>query len=207
MGYFKSLFGPCQEEVWSALRAQIGGEIVPGSFWKGQKLQAQAHDWTVTLDEYTVMMMAGKVHTAIPYTRMRAPFPNPGGFRFTIHRASVFSALGKILGMQDIEVGYPEFDSDFVIKSNDEDKVKTLCRSDRLRALVTEQPKFQLTIEDDDGWFGARYPADVDVLVFNVAGSIRDVERLKGLYNVFGETLHRLSEMGVAGRGSGGVKI
>jgi hypothetical protein len=207
MGYFKSLFGPCQEEVWSALRAQIGGEIVPGSFWKGQKLQAQAHDWPVTLDEYTVMVMAGKVHTAIPYTRMRAPFPNPGGFRFTIHRASVFSALGKILGMQDIEVGYPEFDSDFVIKSNDEDKVKTLCRSDRLRALVTEQPKFQLTIEDDDGWFGARYPADVDVLVFNVAGSIRDVERLKGLYNVFGETLHRLSEMGVAGRGSGGVKI
>jgi hypothetical protein len=91
--------------------------------------------------------------------------------------------------------------------SNDEEKVKTLCRSDRLRGLVTAQPSFQLTIEDDDGWFGARYPADVDVLMFNVAESIRDVERLKGLYDVFGETLHRLSEMGVAGRGSGGVKI
>lgn len=197
MGYFKSLFGPCQDEVWSALRAQIGA----------QKLQAQAGDWPVTLDEYMVMTMAGKVHHAIPYTRLRAPFPNSGGFRFTIHRASIFSSLGKLLGMQDIEVGYPEFDNDFVIKSNDEEKVKTLCRSDRLRDLVTAQPSFQLTIEDDDGWFGARYPADIDVLVFNVAESIRDVERLKGLYDVFGETLHRLSEMGVAGRGSGGVKI
>jgi hypothetical protein len=207
MGYFKSLFGPSRDEIWTALREQVGGEVVARTFWRGEKLQVQAGDWTVTLDEYTVTSMAGKVPISIPFTRMRAPFPNPRGFRFSIYRASVFSYLGTLLGMQDIEVGYPEFDNDFVIKSNNEQLVKSLCRNERLRALVTAQPKFQLSIQDDEGWFGTKYPADVDVLVFNVAEHIRDVKRLKALYDVFAEALDRLSEIGVAGRGTGGVTV
>ncbi len=51
------------------------------------------------------------------------------------------------------------------------------------------------------------YPAATDVLVFNVADRIREVERLKGLYDVFAETLHELSQMGVAGSGTGGVSL
>ncbi|MNC97753.1 hypothetical protein D3C83_155180 [compost metagenome] len=58
-----------------------------------------------------------------------------------------------------------------------------------------------------EGWFQTKYPPAVDVLVFNVAEGIRDVDRLKGLYDVFAQTLHQLSEMGIAGKGTGGVKI
>jgi hypothetical protein len=201
------LFGPSQEEIWTSLRAQIDAELVEGGLWRGDRLRMQAGDWTVTLDEYVQMIMAGKTHTYIPHTRMRAPFPNPTGFRFSIHRASVFSALGALMGMQDIKVGYPEFDDDFVIKSNDESTVRSLCDSQRLRTLVMAQPKFQLCIQDDDGWFGTKYPPDVDVLVFDVVARIRDVERLKGVYDVFAETLGKLSTMGVAGGGTGGVTI
>jgi hypothetical protein len=138
---------------------------------------------------------------------MRAPFPNPSGFRFSIHRASIFSDLGKFLGMQDIQVGHPEFDEDFVIKGNNEPAVRSLYSNARLRDLVTAQPKIRLVIEDDDGWFGTKYPPGVDVLVFDIADKIREVERLKGLYDVFAETLDQLSEMGIAGRGTGGVSI
>jgi hypothetical protein len=204
---FRSLFGPSQEEIWASLRAQIDAELVDGGFWRGDRLRMQAGDWTVTLDEYTQMVPAGKVHVHVPHTRMRAPFPNPTGFRFSIHRASVFSYLGKLMGMQDIDVGYPEFDEDFVIKSNDESTVRSLCDSVRLRELVTAQPKFQLCVQDDEGWFGTKYPPDIDVLVFDVAERIRDTDRLKGIYDVFAETLAKLSRMGVAGEGTGGVTI
>ena len=64
-----------------------------------------------------------------------------------------------------------------------------------------------MSIQDDDGWFGTQYPEAVDVLVFDVAEHIRDVERLKGIYDVFAEALSRLSEMGIAGRGTGGVTL
>jgi hypothetical protein len=207
MGYFRSLFGPSRDEIWTRLRAQIGGEVVPGTLWRGEHLQVKVTDWTVTLDEYTHMVMAGKTPIYIPHTRMRAPFPNPSGFRFSFHRASVFSQLGTLFGMQDIEVGYPEFDKDFVIKANDEASVRSLLASERLRNLVMSQSKFRLSVKDDEGWFGTKYPSGVDVLVFDVADRIRDVERLKGLYDVFAETLGNLSRMGCAGSGTGGVTV
>lgn len=207
MSFFKSLTGPRRDEIWNALQAQIGGEVVPRTFWQGQKLRADVGEWTVTLDEYTVTASAGKVAVPITCTRMRAPFPNPRGFRFSIHRASVFSSLASLLGMQDIQVRDAAFDKDFVIKGNNEDAVRTLFSSQRLRTLVSAQPKFHLGIEDDDGWFGTKYPAGVDVLTFNVPEGIRKVERLKGLYDVFAETLDRLSQMGIAGRGTGGVTV
>lgn len=207
MGLFRSLFGPSQEEIWTSLRGQIAAEHVDGGLWRGDRLRMQAGDWTVTLDEYTQMVPAGKVHVHVPHTRMRAPFPNPTGFRFSIHRASVFSALGTLLGMQDIDVGYPEFDKEFVIKSNDESTVRSLFDSEQLRALIAAQPKFQLCIQNDEGWFGTKYPPDVDVLIFDVAAKIRDVDRLRGIYDVFAETLGKLSRMGVAGPGTGSVRI
>ncbi|MEO8314878.1 MAG: DUF3137 domain-containing protein [Pseudomonadota bacterium] len=207
MGLFRSLFGPGQEEIWTSLRAQIDAELVDGGMWRGDRLRMQAGDWTVTLDEYTQMVHTGKTSIPIAHTRMRAPFPNPTEFRFSIYRASVFSYLGTLMGMQDIEAGYPEFDKDFVIKSNRESDVRSLCGSAKLRALVTAQPKFQLSIQDDEGWFGTKYPPSVDVLVFDVAEKIRDVERLKGLYDVFAETLNKLSKMGIAGSGTGDVTI
>jgi len=207
LGFSRSLFGPSQHEIWSQLSARIAAEHVDGGLWRGDRLRMQAGDWVVTLDEYTQMVMAGKVSVPIRHTRMRAPFPNPAGFRFSIYRASVFSALGTLFGMQDIEVGHREFDQDFVIKGNDEAMVRSLCDTARLRALMAAQPKFQLGIHDDEGWFETKYPPGVDVLVFDVADQIRDVDRLKGLYDVFAETLGRLSGMGIAGRGTGDVTI
>ena len=107
--------------------------------------------------------------------------------------------------MQDIQVGHAEFNAEFVIKGNDEKLVQSLCSSERLRALVAVQPKFQLSIHDDEGWFGKKFPPEVDVLVFDVAENIRDIERLKGLYDVFAETLHQLSKLGIADQENHGV--
>ena len=49
----------------------------------------------MTLDTYAVF--TGKV--VIVYTRMRAPYVNPSGFRFTVYRKGLFSEIGKWLGM------------------------------------------------------------------------------------------------------------
>ena len=91
-----------------------------GDFWQGSKVQVSVGAWTITLDTYTVSMGG---HSHITYTRIRAPYLNPEGFRFTIYRESLFSGLGKLFGMQDIEVGDPEFDRAFIVKGNDESRV------------------------------------------------------------------------------------
>ena len=122
-------FGPSKDEVWQQFSQEIGAEFVEGGFWKGNKVQAHVDPWTITLDTYTVNTQ----HSHVTYTRMRAPYVNPEGFRFTIYRKGFFSDLGKLLGMQDIEVGDPDFDEAFIIKGNDEFKVRDLLANPHIR--------------------------------------------------------------------------
>jgi len=194
MGILRELFGPSREEVWRQLCREMQADYVKGGFWKGDKVRAQFKEWTITLDTYTV----GDGESSTTYTRLRAPYVNADGFRFTIYRKSIFTAVGKYFGMQDIEIGEPFFDEEFVIQGNDTAKVIQFFRNPRIRELIQGQPSIHLTVRDDEGWFGATFPAGVDELRFEVVGVIKDVERLKALYELFAEALNQLCHMGSA---------
>jgi len=196
-------FGPSKEEVWRQLCVEIGADFVEGGVWQGSKVQAHVGPWTLTLDTYTVS--TGQTH--ITYTRMRAPYVNPEGFRFTIYRESMFSGLGRWFGMQDIEIGDPEFDAAFVIKGTDEARVCQLFAEPELRALVHSQRELHLSVKDSEGWFGPEFPDDVDELYFQVAGVITDKERLKSLFDLFAAILVRLVRISSAGKSDPGVTL
>jgi hypothetical protein len=194
MELLRKLFGPSQDEIWRKLAAEIGAAFVDGGMWKGDEVRAQVGEWTVTLDTFTVS--TGQSH--VTFTRMRAPYVNPDGFRFAIYRKGFFSELGKTLGMQDLEVGIPDFDEAFIIKGNDENKVRALFGDPAVRELIAAQPEIHLEVKDDEGYFGPSFPATVDELVFKVMGVIRDVDRLKALFDLFAAVLHQLCHMGAA---------
>ncbi len=199
MSFLRALFGPSKEEIWQQFSAQIGGNLVEGGFWQGSKVEARHGEWTVTLDTYTVS--TGK--SSITYTRMRAPYANPDGFVFAIYRQGVFSTIGKWLGMQDVCVGYPEFDEAFIIKGNDEWKLRRLFANEKIRQLITAQPDIRVLVNARHGgfWEGEALPKGVDELYFEVVGVIKDVNRLKQLYELFSETLDELCRMGSASEG------
>ena len=197
-------FGPSKDEVWRQLSQEIGLEFVEGGFWKGSKVQAHVGPWTMTLDTHTV---SHRRQSHVTYTRMRAPYVNPEGFRFTIYRKGLFSDLGKLLGMQDIEVGDPEFDEAFIIKGNDEVRVRDLFADPEIRSLIQAQPKIRLEVKDSEGWFGPEFPEDVDELHFQVVGVIKDVERLKALFDLFAAVLDRLCRIGSAYKQEPGVEL
>jgi len=187
-------FGPSREEVWRQLSAAIGARFVEGGFLRSDKVEGMHGPWIVTLDNYTVH--TGKV--TIVYTRMRAPYVNPDGFRFRIYRKGFFSELGKLMGMQDINIGDPLFDEAFVIQGNDERKVRALFADDtKLRALIAAQPDIHFEVKDDEGFF-RRFPEGVDELYFQVTGVMKDMDQLRGLFDLFAETLDQLCRIGSA---------
>lgn len=190
----RRLFGPSREEVWKQLAAEIGATYTEGSLWSGDRVRARVDEWTITLDSETTLV--GSV--PISYTRLRAPYVNADGFRFTLYRKGLFSGLGKLLGMQDIEVGEPLFDEHFIIKGNDQAKVRALFANPRIRELIEAQPSIHLEVKDDEGRFGADFPEGVDELSFHADGEIRDLERLRALYDLFAELLHQLCHIGSA---------
>ena len=198
-----SLFGPSRKDVWRKLSDEIKAQYVSGGFWKGDKVVTEHGDWTITLDTYAVS--TGK--TTIIYTRMRAPYVNPGEFRFTVYRKSIFSGIAKFFGMQDIEIGDEMFDHDFIVKATHESRVRDLLRAPRVRELITKQKDIQFSVKDDEGWFGAKFPDGVDELHFVVVGVIKDIDRLKLLFDLFAETLDELTRMGAADKRPANVRL
>jgi hypothetical protein len=195
-------FSPSKDEVWRELSGEIGAEFIEGGLLKESRVEAHAGPWTVTLDIST-SDEDGKSWV----TRIRAPYVNVEGFRFTIYRKSAFTYLGKLLGMQDVEVGDPQFDEAFVIKGNNENRVCELFSDPKIRQLIQGQPEIRLTVKDSEGWFGPRFPENVDELHFEVLGVIKDVERLKTLFDLFATVLDQLCKIGSAYKKEPGVEL
>lgn len=203
MGILRDLFGPSKAEVWQQLSLEIGGNFDPGGFWSGAKVQGFHSQWVITLDTFTVNH--GKSHST--YTRMRAPYVNPDGFHFTVYRKGLFSGLAMLFGTQDVSVGHGQFDDDFIIQGNDEKKVVALFANSRIRELLAAQPAIYFTVKDDEGWFGTTFPQGTDELYLKIHGVIRDIERLRQLYELYAEILDQLCRIGSAYKGDPGVVL
>ncbi len=203
MSLFKKIFGPSQRDVWIELCNELGFELVKGRALRSDKVIAKLKNWTIILDTYTVS--DGK--TSVVYTRIRAPYVKKDDFRFKIYRKGVFSGVGKLLGMQDIEVGFPEFDQEFIIKGNDSSKLQQLFSNSNIRKLIEIQPNISFEVKDDEGRFGTKFPKDVDELYFQAAGVIKDVERLKIIFNLFKEVLFQLRNTGSASEDDPGITL
>jgi hypothetical protein len=202
-------FSPSKDEVWRQLSEDIGAEFVARGFCKGgSKVQAHVGPWSVTLDTYRVRRHHHPDrHSHVTYTRMRAAYVKPDGFRFRIYRKGFFSDLGKLLGMQNIAVGDPEFEETFIIKGNSEARVRDLFANARIRQMIQDQPEVRLEVKDSKGWSGPRFPDDVDELHFEVLGVMKDVERLKALFDLFAAVLDQLCRIGSAYKEEAGVEM
>jgi hypothetical protein len=205
MSIFKRIFGPSQEEIWQQLCDEIpNAEFIKGGFWQGSnKVVVTFKRWKIILDTYTTSHTTsggyGSTYsTSTTYTRMRAAYVSNDGLWFKINRRGWFSELGKLFGGQDIQVGDPEFESNFIIQGNDETKVRQLFTNARIRDLILQQQSIVFEIKDNESFFGQRFPSDVDELYFEVTGTIEDVERLKSLFDLFAQTLKQLCRIGSA---------
>lgn len=203
MSIMRDFFGPSKKEVWNELSTLINADYIEGGFFGRNKVVAHVKEWTITLDTYTVS--TGKSSTT--YTRMRAPYVNKDSIWFKIYKAGIFSEIGKTFGMQDIEIGFEEFDNNYIIKGNDEDKVRQLFSKTNIRSLIEVQPRFKLEIKEDEGWFGEYFPEGVEELYFSVMGIIKDIELLKALFDLFAEMLDYLCEIGSAYEKNPGITL
>lgn len=216
MSFLKNLIGPSAEEVWREVAEARGGVFFPSSFINLRlypAMQAQVGVWPVRVDVYNIDKMT--------FTRFRTTFFNPAGFKFHIRTKTVFSNLGISLGMQDIEVGHPdygphepmfgtdsyldleevkrsrsEFDDQYVIQGNDRERVIRFFRRYRIRDLIrpTTGMRFE-TVESQ--LLSDRLPPGVSKLEYLEVGINRDARRLGELFDLYGEALETLVEMGL----------
>ena len=205
-------------EVWKQLADEIGATYLPTNMIEvkyGTNTQSpygavihHVRGWVITLDSSYVR----KINTFTVF--MRAPVLNRGGFRFSIYPGTLLGSLGRLFGMQDIEVGDAEFDREYIIKGTDEKKVKALLASERIRQLIRSRNEVNLSLRGDRPGGGSMPTAVIDQLYWELIekGSVteggiptheihrdsiaRDRRQLRSLFELFEETLGRLQSIG-----------
>lgn len=200
MSILRELFRSSMDEIWSQLSQEIGAEYRK-DFFSGNTVTLKHRQWEVKMDTYTTNR--GKWI----FTRIQAPYVNLDGFRFNIYRKNIFASLGKLVGVQDITVGDPFFDEQFIVQGKPNDFVVGLLTKPRIRELIQRQPDIHFQIRDDEGLFGRTMPKDVDVLYFSARGIIEDKQRLKELFDLFAVVLDEMCVAGSAYEGDPGIGI
>jgi hypothetical protein len=112
------------------LARNYDGEVEPASWFTLPRMTFRHGDRIVTLF-YT--HGGGRDHKYKTHLSIVWPHIN---LRCEIFPTSVFSGLRKLIGMQDIEIGSPEFDEPFVITGNDEEAIKKFLTLDAQQSLL-----------------------------------------------------------------------
>ncbi|QDU78527.1 hypothetical protein Pla110_02310 [Polystyrenella longa] len=172
------LFGPSQRKIWSEIAQDIGGDFVEGGFWRPAVLTQEHRHWKLTLDTYT----QSSGNTSISYTRLRVPFLNPQDFRFRVYTASIFTRLGELLGMQNINVGDPGFDQKMVVKGDRINVIREVLNHPDIQAKFLMFSWIEFRIDVEKGFFSSKFPEGATQLKFTLKGVLRDQERIKNLF-------------------------
>jgi len=164
-----------RDEAWRQLATELGANFVKGGFRRSSLVQLPFKQWTVNLDTYSVS--SGDSSTT--YTRVSAHLPDMQGFWFALSKKGLVSKLDKALGTKEYPTGDAEFDKAFVIRGNDEAKIRALFAHQSIRQLFVTERSLTAAIKKN-------------VLSIELTGSIKDPNRLKALFEMCKETLSLL---------------
>ena len=200
-----------QEQAWGQLASEVGGELITrkerGRRFIGRHLQlavvGKAGKSPLALDvrvEY-----GGEYAPNSLVTRIRAPYVATDTFSFSVKRVrarlsdgAVLHGMARLAGRHKLEPGDVGLERDFLITANDPGQVRALLSDSRLCALIQAQPSIDVS-SARPGWrLFRKSPQRLSVLRFEEEGILTDVQRLKSLFDLFGETLNRLCQIGSA---------
>lgn len=173
------------------LAEETGATYTKGGFWTTPQVQLRHRNWTISLDT----TYSGET----PSIRVQAPFYSRDGFSFRIkgsplrHVGGVLGYdLGKLFGLRDVEVGFPEFDDAFTIRASDEEKARAFFSNARIRELLDAQPSVDLCVEEE----GIRQ--GVYEISYSSIAFCGDADALRSLLDLVAETLDELCRIGSA---------
>ena len=116
-------------EALTLVAGQVGGRVEAGTWLKEPGLRYTAGGVPAWLEFYST----GGKHPVL-YTRLHLELAAP--FKLKIYPEGLLSRLGKKLGLQDVQVGDPRFDDEFMVKASDELRAPMALTPDVREAII-----------------------------------------------------------------------
>lgn len=187
------IFKEKKENIWSIFSKEISGRFIEGQSWHSDRTEIDYLGFQIVFDNYT--LWSGKYNQI--YTRIIVPFYSDFDFSFEIYRSDILTKIETLFGSQDVKIGRPEFDKAFVVKSNNELKVKTLLQNQKIRSFIEAQKKGNLEISKCNGIWKPKLEKNEFQLSFYLEGELNDLEKLKELKNFFMELIDQLTKTNI----------
>jgi len=135
----KVISGSTKEEVLSQLQADLSPDDIL-NYNALLKLNGKEVLFYMDID------LGGGFEGGSEFMQFKATLKSNSVFRFAIHDKKFADDIGKFFGMMDVEVGYPDLDKHLIIKTNDEQKVRSLFEDAGLRETFTQLNSFDCGI-------------------------------------------------------------
>ena len=167
---------------------EVGGEYsFIGGYRLGPLAMGQEHKVITKVGHWVVTLETVK-RARYTSTRMSVSFAARHPFRFSVYRHNflsiLFAPLTRLLRLEDIEIGHPDFDHDFIVTGDSESSIRKLFADATLRSLL--QSRTDLHLESDG-----------NSLSFAIEGKrIDDLRLLRTVHDLLGETLRELRRLG-----------
>ncbi|MFD2787486.1 hypothetical protein [Hymenobacter rubripertinctus] len=121
-------------------------------------------------------------------TTLRAEVPGRPALHFALHEQDWIHEIGKLLGLEDVQLGYAELDKTFIITTNDPNALRQLLAEPDVHAILLRHPAGRLALAPAS----AEANAPV-VLTFSEERALLEPEQLREIYHLLLRILQQLA--------------
>lgn len=177
--------GNSEDEIWQQITEEFNQNPDPLEFTA--VIQHQGHRIILDID----IDLGGGFESGYETTTLTAPLATLTDFRFAIHEEHFTDEIGKFFGMQDVVLGYKEFDEKLVVRTNDETKVKEIFADESVRAVFQSLENFSFGIHTHHPAHSTQKEPFLELIIET---GITDINKLQTIYRAFFSVLTALGK-------------
>lgn len=177
-------FDAVRDAIWAQVAAALGG-APPTGF---ESIRAETEGWVVVVEVHHELAYRNERL----YTRIRAPFRDPAPFRFLIHHRSWVTDVARLLGMDELQVGDPPFDHEFVVRTTEAARTRRILADPAVRAALDGVPDLRVHLRDVAEWYATPLPANGDELAVEVPRRLLSEVEVHRLFDAFASIMQAL---------------
>ncbi len=177
--------GRTEEEVWKQINAQFLANPDPLEY--SVLIVQETRKVVLDID----IDLGGGFESGYETTSFTAELFTAPAFRFAIHEQHFTDEIGKFFGMEDVEIGFSEFDKKLIVKTNDRLRIREIFSEESLRKVVESLNDFT---------FGITYRKDKSsernhlFLELQIESGITNPKQLREIYHAFFSVLILVDE-------------
>lgn len=191
-GFMERVFGPGNDLTLARFAEQCGRDVEDGGYFGDSSLTFSyrgLHCSIVPKAEFNpaTKVMDHSINFIVDYVPVN-------GFQLNIENEGLLSGLAKLFGSTDFEIGDINFDKEFYLDSNDNERLRTICGANGLRRAMLEAGDCTLSTEEP-GWF-SDVPDGMRRLHYKIEGEISSLEMLNKQLQAFADVIDGLFQTG-----------